>query len=298
MNKILPNFIIAGVARCGTTSLYYYLKQHPQIGFSSIKEPKFFSSFNQLFPHKGPGDLSIDKKVIKNFDEYCKLFTHLKKNQCVGEASSDYFYFHKNTIPLLKRYLGEDLKIIICLRNPIERSFSAYNNLIRDSRETNEFFTSLSKEEFRIKSNYDWMWHYSNGSLYSEGIKAFKNSFKKVKIILNEDLKNNPKTTLIDIFNFLGVDDSFKADFSKKYSKSGKPKNFFFKIISDRTGIFYFLRNFIIKNFPRSFLEVISKNMFKKGQMDSKSKIYLKNFFKDDILETEKQINRDLSAWK
>ena len=56
-----------------------YQSTSSTFSFSSIKEPKFLS-FNQLFPHKGPGDLSIDKKVVKNFDEYCKLFTFKEIN--------------------------------------------------------------------------------------------------------------------------------------------------------------------------------------------------------------------------
>ena len=65
---MLPNFIIAGATRSGTTSLYYYLKQHPKIDFPSIKEPRYFSSIELKLPQNGPGDESVDVKLIKSFN--------------------------------------------------------------------------------------------------------------------------------------------------------------------------------------------------------------------------------------
>ena len=74
---IKPNFLIVGVARCGTTSIYHYLNQHPQVAMSKKKEPKYFSSINIEFPHNGIGDKSVDSVVIKDRDEYFKLFKNL-----------------------------------------------------------------------------------------------------------------------------------------------------------------------------------------------------------------------------
>ena len=173
------DFIIVGVARCGTTSLYHYLNQHPEIAFSRIKEPKYFSSINKKFPHKGPGDDTVDANVVKDFSEYLRLFKKTPQCKVIGEASSDYFYFHKKTIPEIKKTFGANVKIIISIRNPIDRSFSAYNNLVRDSRETSTFYDGLMKEQKRIKENFDWMWHYANGSLYYEGILSFIKNFNE-----------------------------------------------------------------------------------------------------------------------
>ena len=107
----------------------------------------------------------------------------------------------------MKQAFGKELKIIICIRNPVERAFSAYNNLIRDSREDLSFENALEAEHHRINENFDWMWNYTSGSFYYDGIKAFKENFDKVKIILNDDLSKYPKT-VIEIFEFLNVDTS------------------------------------------------------------------------------------------
>lgn len=292
-----PNFLIVGVARCGTTSLFYYLKQHPEISFPEIKEPKFFSSVYQTYPHNGPGDFSVDNKIIKSKKAYYQLFQKFKNYKCIGEASSDYFYYHEHTIPLIKKELG-DIKIIICIRNPIDRSFSAYNNLIRDSRERLSFYDGLISEESRIKNNYDWMWHYSRGSLYSQGIQSFQESFSNVKIILNEDLELNTKNIVQEVFEFLGVDPGFTPVLSDRYSTSGRPRNLVVKILTSRIGLFSKIRNLVIKLFPRNILEIIAKHIFAKEKIDLKSKKYLKNFFYEDILNTEILIKRNLNSWK
>ena len=154
------DFMIVGVARCGTTSLYHYLKQHPQIGLPDQKEPKYYSSKFKSYPHNGPGDYLVDEETIKSEFEYNQLFNELNNKVVIGEASSDYFYFHEKVIPDLINIYGSSLKIIICIRNPLERCYSAYSNLIRDSREQLNFREALGAESKRIKDNFDWMWHH------------------------------------------------------------------------------------------------------------------------------------------
>ena len=291
------NFIIVGVARCGTTSLFHYLKQHPEIQFPEIKEPKYFSSIDQNFPHNGPGDFSVDDKIIRCEKKYDNLFSYLDSTNCIGEASSDYFYFHKYTIPQIKKKFG-DIKIIICLRNPVERAFSAYNNLIRDSREKLTFYEGLLKENERIKLNYDWMWHYANGGLYSGGVSSFKESFSHVKVIFNDHLSDNTFDTLKDIFMFLNVDSGFKPNIENRYSTSGRPKNFVVKILSSRIGVLNTIRSTILKIFPRNLLELIASKLFMKEKIDYDSRLFLDNFFKKDINKLEKILEIDLSSWK
>ncbi len=292
-----PSFIIVGVARCGTTSLYHYLKQHPHIDFPKIKEPKYFSSKVQSYPHNGPGDKEVDDNVVKIEKSYDELFLSLNKVKVIGEASSDYFYNHKKIIPLIKEKLG-DVKIIICLRNPIERAFSAYNNLLRDSREKLSFYEGLMKENERIENNYDWMWHYTNGGFYSDGITNFKNHFKDVELVFFDDLIKSPEKVVQRIFTFLNVDSSYKVDLSKKYSVSGKPKNLIFKTLSSRIGFFSDFRKIIIRLVPRKYLEIFASYMFKKNNIDEKSRKFLKSIFYKEIQLVSKLTNRNLINWK
>ena len=296
---MLPNFMIAGVSRSGTTSLYNYLNQHPEISFPDLKEPRYFSSFNLKFPQSGPGDFSVDNKLIKTFKDYENLYKNVRNN-LVGDASSEYLYNYKSAVPEILNRVG-DIPIILILRNPIERSYSAYNNLVRDGRETLTFEAGLKTESDRIKMGYDEMWHYKNVSLYYEPVKFFLESFSKLKIIIFEDFIKNENNTVKDVLNFLGVSDTkFEIDTKQSYSKSGKPK---FKLISwlfGRNNVFSnSLRIFIFKIFGRKNIEKISKHLIKKNDIiTDKTVKELNDFFKKDIEKLEKLLNLNLDIWK
>lgn len=292
-----PNFLIVGVARCGTTSLFHYLEQHPEIGMSKIKEPKYFSSLDLILPQKGVGDDTVFSKVITNGIEYNKLFNGLEKYKMIGEGSSDYFYYHKTVIPRIKENLG-DVKIIICLRNPVERAFSAYSNLVRDSREKLSFSEGLKLEKERIDNNWDWMWHYKKSGLYAEALKHYKKEFTNVKVVFFSDLESKSQVVLREIFEFLGVNKDVLIDFSTRYSHSGKPRSKIVSLLTSRKNPLIFrAREIALKFIPRRYLEKIASKLFKKDTIDSKVHQELKSFFKEDILKLETLVNRDLKNW-
>jgi len=295
--SIKPNFIIAGVARCGTTSLFHYLEQHPEIGMSKIKEPKYFSSLDLILPQKGVGDDTVFSKVIANEMDYNKLFEGLENLKAIGEGSSDYFYYHKTVIPIIKEKLG-DVKIIVCLRNPIERAFSAYNNLVRDSREQLSFSEGLKLEKERIDNNWDWMWHYKKGGLYAEALEHYQKEFTNVKVVFFSDLESNSQGVLRETFEFLGVKKDVLIDSSTRYSHSGKPKSKIVSLLTSRKNPLIFrAREIALKLIPREYLEKIASKLFKKDPIDSKVYLELKSFFKEDILKLQRLVNRDLKNW-
>lgn len=292
-----PNFLIVGASKCGTTALYYYLKQHKEISFSELKEPKYFSSINQNFPHKGIGDTSVDKFAIKSFSDYLTLFNGFE-NKRVGEASPDTMFFHEKTAPIIKKKLG-DIPIIIILRNPVKRAFSAYMYLKRDSRETLSFREALDAEENRLNENWDFIWGYKKCGLYYEQVKTFLNIFKNVKIIFQEDLKTNTNNTLKEIYSFLDVDEKFETDTSIKHNESGVPNNFISKFLLSRNNIASTtIREVLKKIIPRIILEKVASNSLKKVRLLEEDVIFLKPYFHDDICKLELLIDKNLSLWK
>ncbi len=301
-DTILPNFLIAGSAKCGTSSLHSYIAQHPDIFMSRKKEPRFISSQGMSFPLNGPLDYRVEKWIVKNFDDYINLFKDAGDYKMVGESSADTLYFYKHTIPVIKKYLGNP-KIVIVLRNPVKRSFSAYQHLVRDAREPLSFEDALQKESERIKNNWELIYHYRAVSHYYEPIKAFLENFTDVKVVLNEDLAKQPHRVLSEVFEFLGVDNAFKvADSTTKHNLSGKPRS-------------QWLHEFLFEGHPlRNFLRPVvrfftsskqRKNLSLKIQQKNLAQLeinpemasVLKNEFRDEILKLEKLLNRDLSSW-
>ena len=109
-NRTYPNFLIIGAAKAGTTSIYNYLKEHPEIFMTKVKEPCFFS-----FAEEEVKFLSGKPKFINKFEEYINLFNGAENYKCKGEASTPYLYFYNKTISNLKKFIKEweKLKIII-----------------------------------------------------------------------------------------------------------------------------------------------------------------------------------------
>lgn len=293
---MLPNFLIVGAARSGTTSLYYYLKQHPDISFPILKEPKYFSSLDRSFPQKGPGDSNIDKFIVKDKNVYLDLFNSLV-NKKVGEASPDYLYYHNSTAKSIYDELG-DIPIIILLRNPILRAFSAYSYQRRDSREKLGFKEALDIEEKRLKMNYDFMWAYKNYGLYSNKVETFLNTFSNVKIILTDQLKLDSKKILKEVFEFLEVDNNFQVDADIIHNVSGIPKNRFVKFVLNResqNGTY--IRELFKKYIPRVILEKYSAQNLEKTNISNDDYNYLRDFFKNDVNKLNQIIKQDLMKW-
>lgn len=291
-----PDFLIVGAAKAGTTSLYYYLKQHNQVWFPELKETKYFSSKIKTYPQKGIGDWSIDNAAITNPTDYYQLFSNCPNGKIKGEASPDYLLFSEKVAPLIYEELG-DVPIIISIRNPIDRAFSAYMNLLRDNREHLDFRSALNEEEKRINSNWDFMWYYKESGHYVNQIDGFKKVFSRVKVILFDDLISDPIRICNEIFSFLKVAPKNKLD-TTSYNPSGVPKTITAKhLLNRRSKTAVFIRELIKFLIPRKVLEYVAKSSLSKMHISEEDFIYLKEYFSEEIKSLENHLNRDLSHW-
>lgn len=294
----LPNFVIAGATRSGTTSLYYYLKQHPEIGFPDLKEPRYFSSINLKFPQAGPGDNTVDEKLLTNIADYTKLYADIKGYKRIGDASSEYLYHYKKTANEIHNVLG-DIPVLIILRNPIERAYSAYNNLVRDGRECEVFEKGLELEESRIENNWDMMWAYKKVGMYYEQVNKYMKVFSGVNVIIFEDFVENVEHYLRAVCGFLDVSSDVDFDTSVSYSHSGAPKNRFIGWVTSRNNQYvYPVRKAIMDMLPRSLLEKVAGKMYTKSSINPDTREYLRNYFREDIKRLEDLLSKDLSHWK
>ena len=185
MKEKSPNFLIVGGAKCGSTSLYYLLNQHPDIFMPKFKEPLFFIS--DIIKKISKKDLAYRNEGLKdhfihNEQDYLKLFQNVKEESAIGEASATYMYYHKYSIPKIKSLL-KNPKIIIILREPVEKSFSQYKHLLKLNAEELSFEESLALEKVRIAENFTAMYHYKAQSLYFEQVKAFFDNFSDVLVV-------------------------------------------------------------------------------------------------------------------
>jgi len=292
-----PNFIVIGAMKAATTSLYTYLKQHPEIVMTKVKEPMFFNNFQQENNYK---ILGSKKKRLTTLEEYLTMFKDVKNEKAIGEASPAYIYNPKAP-QLIKEYLP-NVKIIAILRHPTDRAYSNYLHTKRADRDnTDTFQEAIELENKRIEDNWSPLYHYIEKGYYSVQLKRYYQLFPKenIRVYLFEDVVKNTKETLKDIFKFLEVDENVEIDTSKKANVSGNPSGLMGWILK-KMRYYNLMPKFAISDYlPKFIMELIFKSVYKpteKLNEDSRRDI-TERYYKGEIRSLEKLIDRDLSSW-
>jgi len=304
----LPNFFVIGAQKAGTTSLYHYLAQHPQIYMSPVKEPYFFdhelSSDGEVVNGKS-GRPDQKNTRFSNIEEYRALFHGAGSESAIGEASTPYIYV-PGTAERIKKYVP-DARVIAVLRNPADRAYSAFLHALRIGMEPlTDFGRALQEEEYRVRHNWHPALHYRNRGFYYEQLKRHYEVFgqERIGVWLYEDLRKDPVGVARSIFHFLGVDDAFVPDTSSKHNVSGIPKNGVARSIirTMDTTASAFLETFTSASKVYPLLSKTRKriqNMIvaKPPPIDNKIRAELIEGYREDILKLQELIGKDLSGW-
>jgi hypothetical protein len=293
------DFIVVGAAKSGTTSLFHYLNDHPDIFIPDVKECRFFSKLDKDF--KGLGAEYYSNEGITDDDDYRNLFAGNEDKVC-GDISNDYLYYSTRSIENIKKYVGTQVKIIIILRNPVERAFSSYMHHIREGWETLSFREALDHEEQRLADNWGWTYHFKRAGLYSQSVTEYIENFENVKIYTYEDFRNLD-WLLNDICSFLNVDENvINVSGVEKFNESGRPRSKFIHDFSNGRGIFVNTIKPVVKFLiPKSLINRIKRkinnaNLIRES-IKSEDKNYLIDYYKNDIRKLETIIRKDLSNW-
>lgn len=293
----LPNFLIIGAAKSGTTAIYTYIKQHPEIFMSSLKELRYFSNFNPP-----PGHIPYHRSV-GSLEAYESYFDDVKDEKIYGESTPMYLYT-PGTAERIQAVIP-DVKMLAILRNPIDRAVSAYTHGLRDWIETADTFReALRLEPERIEAGWGMLWHYVNAGYYYQQLQRYYAVFdpSQILVVLHDDLVADTDALLVKIFNFLNVNPSFKPDTSSRPNVSGFPKSDFWYQLMKR--VFYndnFVKRMSRKLIPQKTREKITTGL-RRANMEKKEipediRSHLIELFRDDIQNLSKLINRDLSNW-
>ena len=300
----LPNFLVIGAGKSGTTSLYHYLRQHPQIFMSPTKEPKFFALEGVGIYFRGPGDQEVmtqtaDNRSVTEIGAYERLFDGVRGEKAIGEASP--IYLHSPQAPARIRHHIPDAKLVAVLRNPVERAYSAYLHQVRDGREWLGFREALRAEEGRIRDGWAPGWRYRRVGFYFEHLSRYYELFgaEKLRVYLYEDLSESPVSVSQDIFRFLGVDGSFVPDTSLRHNPSGIPKSKALVALIKRPNPLKSAARAILPEKLRKRLSASlqTRNLSKAPPMPEEARRELVEAYREDVLRLEGLIGRDLSGW-
>ena len=285
---ILPNFLVIGAYKSGTTSLYHYLRQHPDIFMSRIKEPNFFAheKKKELMQLEGK-----TPRVVDRLEAYAALFAGAGDKKAIGEASPIYMHYPqaakriKATLP--------DVKLIAILRHPVEAFYSDHHMRIRDRRQLSGDIEERFKTEVEAKMSCGQV----NGLMYFEQLSTYFDLFgsQRIRVYLFEDLIQDSRALIQDIYGFLGVDDRFAPTTSKRHNVGGIPKSHLLNGLLKRTSRIGGVQRM---PFLSHMLSAIQKaNMSPVQPLPREAKYRLTRVLREDIIKLEQLINRDLAHW-
>lgn len=227
----MPNFLVIGAQKAGTTALHRYLNEHPRVYMSPVKETNFFALEDEEIDFRGPRDREVLESAgnvasVTRIEDYRRLFEGVSGEAAIGEASPLYLYSPK--APERIRYYVPEAKLVAVLRNPVERAYSCYLMMLACGRETiTDFSQALKEEERRIQDKWEHAWHYKRMGFYYPQMRRYYGTFDRdrIQVHLHDDLDADTPGVLRELFGFIGVDDTFVPNVSVRHNVSGVLKN-------------------------------------------------------------------------
>jgi hypothetical protein len=307
----LPNFIIAGVPKAGTTSLYGYLGQHPQIFLSPIKEPTFFGA-DEFIARSSPearaiiarrereireqlergGRLSADFGLVRDWDTYLRLFANAGTRPAIGEASVSYFWLPGAAAQIRERL--PHTRIIVMLRDPADRLFSHY--LSSAWHQPGASFRE--RFEAGLEPGDDWQPALDVGR-YATHLQRFFAAFPPPQrsIHLYEEYASDPPRVLRSLFAFLAVNPDQRVDVSRRERAPAVPRYPRLHALRQQLlGGGPLLGRWMPEGLKRAIRRVYHRPRAE-VRMSPDDRRMVVDYYREEILRTADLIGRDLSAW-
>lgn len=311
----LPNFFIVGAPKAGTTSLWTYLDQHPQIFMCPLKEPSYFAS--ELRPENFTdemrprieremrvlerylqGDLRTKRfgGLVSRWEEYLSLYRNAGVERAIGEATASYLWSATAAANIAARI--PQARVIIILRNPVDRAYSQYLQMLTTGVFRGSFrellTTSLDCRDQRLGIT----WPLLEYGRYAAQIERYFREFPRSQIHISyyEELQRSPQTLLASLFTFLGVDPGFVPDLSQRHHEPAIPRLNGLAYLLKKSGAWPYLRRLApIPLGPR----MRSLAMRSRGSLQilPADREFLVDYYRDDIAGLATLLARDFSHW-
>lgn len=284
----LPNFIMIGVAKAGTTSFFHYLDQHPQIYMCPIKATNFFGyedARNWKWMEEGDPPL-LRNFPVRTFEEYEASFAGASTEIAIGEVSPQYF-----RCPTAAQRIHDSIpnvKLIVSLRNPADRAFSGFLMRTRRGDAVKGFYEELSPQSSHVKEGF-----------YYRRLKRYLDIFPKdrIKIYLFEEFRKEPARIVADLYEFLGVATNFIPDTSTRHNPAGIPKIRLLNQLFFHPTLINIAKSVIPENIQGMAKRVQQQNLRAAPKLPAELRAELLNHYREDILKLQELVDHDLSVW-
>ena len=202
----MADFVIGGAAKSGTSTLAGLLDAHPDVHVCPRKEAHHHLFADAPPSFCGPGDDAFGRMVVSDRGEWARLWAAGAGRTAVGEASV-YYLYRPEVWPVLAEALGPDGRVVLILRDPVDRIASAWGHLVRDGREDLPIEAALAVEYERAAAGWEWCWRYRSVSRYDEQLPAVLDAFGRDNVLVADfaQLRADPQGLVGEVHRFLGV---------------------------------------------------------------------------------------------
>jgi hypothetical protein len=290
---MLPNFIVIGAAKAGTTALYWYLADHPQVFMTSMKETNFFA---YGLDDKGKllyGDPELHHFPVRSLRQYKLLFEDADDATAIGEASPIYLECPQAARRIAR--LIPDGKIICGLRDPVDRAYSDYLMYLRSRERRLEPEADLIPTAAWTQPYSHWMQIGLYHSLLSRYYEVFPS--EQIHVFLFDDLRKNSREVMQNIYRFLGVDSSFDPDFETPHNVGGVPASMLLERVLTNSHVKATLEPLLPRWASDGVRRFRGRTMRKAQSLPPELRQNLVHHFRDDIAKTSDLIGRSLEHW-
>jgi len=295
----LPNFLVIGAGRSGTTSLHHYLRQHPDIYVPAVKEPNFFAYEEQEIAVEDHYDYWLRQHSVSDLRAYEALFDGVSNETAFGEVSPHYLFHHD--APERIRALIPHARLIAILRNPTDRAYVNYISRFANGWETRaDFRSAILEEDRRLRENVRLgVYNYRFRGNYASQLARYFELFDQdqIRIYLFEDFSRDPHSMLRDIFEFLRVDGGFTPDMQTQHNPAGFIRNPVLRELWRRSAS---PRQWVRPLLPRQLRHAVFQRLHRNTYVpafpaDLRAEII--DYYRPGIRELERMLDRDLSHW-
>ncbi|WP_289034215.1 sulfotransferase domain-containing protein [uncultured Roseibium sp.] len=290
MERSLPEFLIVGAMKAGTTALADYLRGRSDVFIPLLKEPFYFSDQETAFGFPYRRNLTPIDFAVSSYEEYVELFSDAG-NKIKGEATAQ--YIHDVTSPRKVYEKNPNCKIIISIREPVSRAYSAYiYTQMKGFEDGKSFEDTVSEEMSGARDRFFGEFKYLESSKYTSNVKRWVDQFgrDKVLVLFSDELRQ--KDTYERVLTFLGADTT-NIDAVKSSNTSFVPKNGLHRMIWRLSASRSLPKRVLLALFPRKLLkpfqrkvdEFVANSGVRPDKINGETKAQLKEFFRQDMIE-------------
>jgi Sulfotransferase domain len=293
-----PNFLVIGAARSGTTALTSFLGEHPDVFVATPKEPHFLAFPGGAPQFVGLGDDDLINRIAVHDEQTWRDLFRGRSERRRGEGSVTTLAYPGASIPAIERFCASDCRLVVMLRDPVDRAFSSWSYLRSRGYDAGSFEECLAAEEERTRAGWSHMWQLARLSRYAEQLAPFAATFgDRLLVVIQEEFTADPPGELRRVLQFLEVDPDVDIDPSRRVNASGLPRSRAVTSALNTLRRSPTLRRLVTAAVPQRQRERVRSANLDRTTVDPGTRDRLAALFADDVRDLQDLMGRRLTVW-